>query len=91
MARYIAEQEEHHRKRSFSEEVRILVRRHELKWHEEDETVGNGFTDAFPAHTPRSGVLMRVDELERRIEFRVLPDRGPENTEAGGDSVAVSR
>ena len=38
VARYIAKQEEHHRKRSFSEELRLLVERYGLKWHE-DETV----------------------------------------------------
>ena len=38
VAKYIAEQEEHHRKRSFSEEVRMLVERYGLKWHG-DETV----------------------------------------------------
>ena len=35
---YIAGQEEHHRKRSFSEELRLLVERYGLKWHE-DKTV----------------------------------------------------
>ena len=53
VARYIAEQEEHHQKRSFCDEVRILVERYGLKWHEEDETVGNGFTGTCPADTPR--------------------------------------
>ena len=43
MAKYIAGQAEHHRKRSFSEELRMLVERYGLKWHKEDETVGNGF------------------------------------------------
>ncbi len=38
VARYIAEQEEHHRKRSFSEELRLLIERYGLKWHE-DKTV----------------------------------------------------
>ena len=38
VARYIAEQEEHHRKRSFSEELRLLVERYGLKWHD-DKTV----------------------------------------------------
>ena len=52
VARYIAEQEKHHRKRSFSEEVRTLVERCGLTWHEENETVENGFTSTFPSDTP---------------------------------------
>ena len=35
VAQYIATQEEHHRKRSFSEELKLLVERYELKWHED--------------------------------------------------------
>ena len=38
VARYVARQEEHHRKRNFSEELKLLVERHGLKWHD-DETV----------------------------------------------------
>jgi putative transposase len=33
---YIATQEQHHRKKSFSEELESLVTRHELKWHPEN-------------------------------------------------------
>ena len=52
VARYIAQQEKHHRKRSFSEELRMFVERYGLEWHKEDETVGNGFIgSALP--TPR--------------------------------------
>jgi len=32
VAKYIAQQEEHHRKRDFSEELKILVERYGLKW-----------------------------------------------------------
>ena len=32
VAKYIANQEEHHRKRSFAEELRLLVERHGLEW-----------------------------------------------------------
>ena len=41
VAKYIANQERHHRKRSFSEELRLLVERYGLKWHDEEtvETV----------------------------------------------------
>jgi len=49
VARYIAAQQEHHRKRTFAEELRRLVERYGLKWHEEVETVGNGF-DANAGH-----------------------------------------
>jgi hypothetical protein len=41
VVKYIAHQEEHHRKRSFAEELKLLVQRHGLKWREETvETVG---------------------------------------------------
>ena len=36
VARYIAEQEEHHRKRTFIEEYAKLMRAHDLTWSEED-------------------------------------------------------
>jgi REP element-mobilizing transposase RayT len=50
-AKYIAGQEEHHRKRSFSEEFRTLVERYGLKWQEDKtvETVGEKCT---ASHTP---------------------------------------
>ena len=35
VAAYIAGQEEHHRQRSFSEELKLFVERYGLKWHEE--------------------------------------------------------
>ncbi len=35
VARYIATQEEHHRKRSFAEEFRLLVQRYALQWHDD--------------------------------------------------------
>ena len=35
VAKYIANQEEHHRKRSFVEELKILVERHGLQWRDE--------------------------------------------------------
>ena len=38
VAKYIANQEQHHRKKSFAEELKLLVERHGLKWHE-DQTV----------------------------------------------------
>ena len=52
MAKYIARQEEHHHKHSFSEEVRMLVERYGLKWKEEPETVQNGFSNSS-ASPPR--------------------------------------
>ena len=36
VARYIADQEEHHRVRSFAEELREFVERHGLQWHDEE-------------------------------------------------------
>jgi putative transposase len=35
VAKYIADQEEHHRKKSFGEELRLLVERYELRWKED--------------------------------------------------------
>jgi REP element-mobilizing transposase RayT len=35
VAKYIAKQEEHHRKRSFGEELKLLVERYELRWQED--------------------------------------------------------
>ncbi|HYG36742.1 MAG TPA: IS200/IS605 family transposase [Clostridia bacterium] len=36
VARYVASQEEHHRKRSFAEELRLLVEKFGLKWHDDE-------------------------------------------------------
>ena len=52
VAGYIAHQEEHHRQRSFSEELRRLVERYGLKWHQEEETVENGFPRSGPPEHP---------------------------------------
>ena len=35
VARYIARQEEHHRKKSFSDELKLLVERYGLKWRDD--------------------------------------------------------
>ena len=35
VADYIANQEEHHRRRSFAEELQLLVKRYGLRWEEE--------------------------------------------------------
>ena len=56
VAKYIAEQEEHHQKRSFSEELQMFVERYGLKWHQENETVENGFMGAAqPDHPAEAG------------------------------------
>ncbi len=65
VAQYIAQQEEHHRTRSFAEEVQKLVERYGLQWHKEDETVENGLSRSGAAGEPRRNeVLMRapIDE-----------------------------
>ena len=36
VADYIATQEEHHRRRSMSEEMKLLVERYGLSWHEDE-------------------------------------------------------
>jgi len=35
VAKYIAKQEEHHRKKSFNEEFKLFVERYELKWRDD--------------------------------------------------------
>jgi len=35
VAKYIADQETHHRKKSFAEELKLLVERYELRWEED--------------------------------------------------------
>ena len=51
VAKYVAKQEEHHRKRSFSEELKMLVERYGLKWHQ-DETVETVSPEVLP-NAPR--------------------------------------
>jgi len=48
VAKYIAEQEEHHRKRSYADELRLFVERYGLKWRD-DKTVE---TVDEPKHSP---------------------------------------
>ncbi len=35
VAKYIANQEEHHRRKEFSKELKLLVERYELQWHDD--------------------------------------------------------
>jgi putative transposase len=51
VARYIAEQEEHHRKRGFTDEFKLFVERYGLEWRE-DKTVET-VLEAPPSPTPR--------------------------------------
>src|SRR5690242_12662013 len=51
VAKYIANQEEHHQKRSFAEELKLLVQRHGLQWRD-DKTVETVQMASFPAYTP---------------------------------------
>jgi hypothetical protein len=51
VAKYIAEQEEHHRKRSYSDELRLFVERYGLKWRD-DKTVET-VSGVLPAPAPR--------------------------------------
>jgi hypothetical protein len=50
VAKYIAGQEDHHRKRSYSEELKLFVERYGLKWRDDKtvETVAGAGSD----HTP---------------------------------------
>jgi len=48
VAKYIAGQEEHHRKRSYSEELKLFVERYGLGWRD-DKTVET--VDAVPTRS----------------------------------------
>ena len=39
VAAYIANQDEHHRKKSFRQEFELFVKRYGLEWHDDHETV----------------------------------------------------
>ena len=54
----VCEQEEHHRKRSFSVELKLVVDPYGLKCHQ-DETVETVSQEAAPTPPAESGVLMR--------------------------------
>jgi putative transposase len=51
VTKYIAEQEQHHRKKAWEEELKILVERHGLQWRQDKtvETVGRG---TLASHAP---------------------------------------
>src|SRR5690349_949974 len=51
VAKYIAEQEEHHRKRSYSEELRLLVEPYGLQWRDDKTVETVSAASALP--TPR--------------------------------------
>jgi hypothetical protein len=51
VAKYIADQEEHHRKRSFADELKLFVERYGLEWRG-DKTVETVFAPTIPP-TPR--------------------------------------
>jgi hypothetical protein len=50
VAKYIADQEEHHRKRSFSDELKLFVERYGLRWRDDKtvETVDAALTPPSP-------------------------------------------
>jgi putative transposase len=48
VARYIAQQEEHHRKRSFADELKLFVERYGLEWRGE-KTVETVFASTTPS------------------------------------------
>jgi putative transposase len=56
VAAYIANQEEHHRKRSFTDELKLFVERYGLEWHE-TETVKTVPVTVAVAHTPLKQVV----------------------------------
>jgi len=57
---YIADQEQHHQKRSFADELKLFVDRYGLEWHE-NETVKTVSTTPRVTNTPlKQGVNERV-------------------------------
>ncbi len=52
VAKYIANQQEHHRKRTFAEELKLLVERHGLEWRD-DKTAQAVPIVSSPAAPPR--------------------------------------
>jgi putative transposase len=54
VAKYIGEQEEHHRKRTYSDEVKLLVERYGLKWRD-DKTVETVSEITVGPHPAKAG------------------------------------
>jgi putative transposase len=52
VSRYIANQAEHHRLKSFAEEYRVFVERYGLQWHEESEETVKTVSAANPRTNP---------------------------------------
>jgi len=65
VAGYIAGQEEHHRKRSFTDELKIFVERYGLEWREE-ETVK---TVSLASRSLNTQLKQGVNERARGISF----------------------
>jgi len=61
VADYIANQEEHHRKRSFTDELKLFVERYGLEWRKE-ETVK---TVSLASHRPNTQLKQGVNERVR--------------------------
>ncbi len=53
VAKYIANQEEHHRKRSFAEELKLLVERHGLEWRDDKTAQAVPMVSSPAAPPPR--------------------------------------
>jgi putative transposase len=54
VGKYIANQEEHHRKRTFSEELELFVNKYGLQWHQE-KTVKTVFSSTHAEHPAEAG------------------------------------
>ena len=63
VARYIPDQEEHHRVRTFAEELKEFIERHGVRWKDEGSRQ-NGFCAWFPRITGLRLVLMRNIPLD---------------------------
>ena len=53
VARYIAQQEEHHRVRTFAAELREFIDRHGLKWKDERKPLKRLLTPDVRSHRPK--------------------------------------
>src|SRR5215475_10184969 len=64
VARYIAEQEAHHSKRSFTDELKLLVERYGLKWREDKTVETVAVASAAPAPLKRGVNETRTAEIQ---------------------------
>jgi hypothetical protein len=86
VAKYIAAQEQHHRKRSFAEELKLLVQRYGLTWHDDKTVERNGFVHAAASYTQ-----LKLGVNERGRLQGNLTQRAQREAEARGGGIRNAR